>query len=370
MEKIKKNIISGFLAVFFSAVPSLATSISVTAVSVSENMATVEINSVIEIREIKITDNDIEVTDDVIFHTAEARKVVKNAVFSRTPSDETIKRINYKVTSLEPYDAEGSSLAGFASVTFNGELEIKCRIFESRYNEGEYWVNWPARSPDEEAGESEWKDQVLIVNTRVKEIVEQAVLDRFTEDDFTVDTTPQVDVEVTQSEIYTPLTVTSVNINKVNGRGGMVGSGIVVLNHAVKISDIELYERLGQTFIELPLQQYRDVEIYSSDLRNAIKEALSSENASENTSNKIGFQLQRSRMEKIPTDTPMYKCSVTVNEALGMNLTVIDGATYDAFVSWPSVREDGEYVDKVQAVNSDVKKAIEEAVLTKYRKEN
>ena len=359
--------------------------ISVTEVEIKGNQATVVINEVIEIREIKIVGDDVEFPThisrsgrefpQVKFLTEEARNVVVDAILKNRPSKEPIKKIDYKVTKMSPFRREGSSLKAFAAVTFNGVMEVECKVMESRHNKDEFWVSWPSRRPRKDKGEKEWQKQILIVNRKVKSIVEKDVIETFKRTGPGGVIMTDADIEIKEGLIDAPLTVTAVEVREVKGEGDLVAIAQVDLNYSFRIMDIKVYERSGQTFLEFPVfvsrrgKKHDQIKIFSKKLRSEIKRAIKSGTPSEKTSKKIGFEITKFEKFWREESAMKYFCAVTINGAIEIECKIIDGPDYDAFVSWPSSKEGDRFVDKIMPCNLKVKNVIEDALLKRYHKE-
>ncbi len=374
------------LGVLLSAGCLFAQEISVTSVSIDNSHAHIIINEVIQINEILIKEDELEfpvfvsrsgqVFPQVSFRTSQARDTVFEAVKTGRPSEERIRRITYKITDLSTYRQEGSSLRGFATVTFNGVLDIECRIMQSRHD-GSYWVSWPARPPDEDRDEDSWVDQVSIINRRVRDIVEQDIIEQYREK--TVDEEAEipdrdVSVRVVEGPVDTPVTVTDVKVEPVTGEGSRVASAEVELNYSIRIMDIKVHSRRGEIFLEYPVsvaasgREFDQMRVLSRELGREIRRAVETGEPSEEKYAEVGFEI--TKFERFDSDSALkYFCGVTINQVIEIECAIIDGPGYDAFVSWPSRRENGDYVDQIIPVNSDFRDAVERALLSKYQRE-
>jgi len=366
-----------------TALSVCAGEISVTSVHVNGNEASVVINEVVEINEIEISGNDVKfpayisksnkVFPQVNFLTETARNTVVEAVLNNKPSSKRIRSINYKVNKMSPYNKEGSSLKAFASVVFNGALEVECKVMKSRRDD-DLWIAWPARPPKKDKGERRWQDQVRIINKKVKSIIERDIVETFKNTGPGGAVMTDVDVDVKRGNIDAPLTVTAVDVKKVEGDGDLVAVASVDLNYSFRINDIKVYRRRGETFIEFPVyvsgsgREYDQIKIFSRTLRSEIRKAIETGQASGEKSDKIGFEI--TKFEPFWKESALkYFCAVTINGAAEIECKIIDGPSYQAFVGWPSTKEDGSYVDKIVPCNLEVKNVIEETLLERYHKE-
>ncbi len=355
--------------------------ISVTEVEVKRNEARVIINNIIEINEIKIKKGDVnfpvyisksgKVFPQVRFLTKDARNIVVDAISNRKASKEIIKKINYKITKMSPYSKKGSSLKAFAAVTFNGAVEVECKVMKARYKKKDYWVAWPARPPDKNKGENKWQDQISIINKKIKSIVEKDIIDSMKKMFSGGVTMTDIDVDIKKGMINAPLTVTDVKVKKISGEKDLIAIAQVDLNYSFRIMDIKLYNRQEQMVLEFPVyvskkgKEYGQIRIFSRKLRREIKNAINTGNPSEYKSKSIGFEITKFE-EPWQESALKYFSAVTLNGAVEIECKIMDSADYDAFVGWPSSKEGGKYVDKIIPCNLKVKNVIEKALLDKY----
>lgn len=372
-----------FIGVFLAlAVSATAQEISVTSIKIEGNMANVVINEVIEINEIEISGDDIlfpayirdsgEREPVVRFRTREAREVVAEAIRNNRPSREPIRRINYRITRISPFSREDSSLKAFSEVTFNGVIDIDVRIME-RQRDGDLWVSWPARAPNRAAGERSWVDQVSIINRRVKEIVENDLLESYEEALTAGPAVPDVRVSVSKGSNDTPITVTNIEVERMPEGADLVAVATIDLNHSIRIFDVKVYERRGQIFLEFPVsisdtgREYEQMRIFSRPLRNEIRRSVESGQPSEEQYAEVGFEI--SKFDKFDRESSLkYFCAVTFNQAIEIECVIIDGPNYNAFVSWPSERDGSDYIDQISIINRDVRDAVENALLERYNR--
>ena len=385
MKNIKMLVFAGYV-LFAAAWVSADTGISVTEVNVSGKTADIVINDVIEIREIEILRGDIKfpeyisksgnVFPQVKFLDPEARNMVVDAIMQGKPSRKAIRKINYKVSKMSPYSKEGSSLKAFAAVTFNGILEVECKVMESSRQEGDYWIAWPARPPDRDRGETKWVDQVTIINKKVKSIVEQDLKESVGKMGPGGTDMTDVDVDIKSGLVNAPLTVTDVKVAKVEGMGDMKAIAQVDLNYSIRIMDIKVYEKEGETFLEFPMyvsskgKEYEQMRVFSRKLRSDIREAIKKKVPSSEPSDMIGYEI--TKFEKFWKDDSSLKyfCAVTLNGAVEVECKILDNSSYEPFVGWPSNNEGGKYVDKIVPCNKEVKDEMEQALLKRYMDES
>ncbi len=359
--------------------------ISVTDIKIIGKTASVQINNVIRIKEIEIDGKKVifpyyksksgKIYPQLKFLTDESRKVVKDAVLNNKETPKAIRKINYKITKMDPSGKKGTVKA-FTAVTFNGVLEIKCKVMESSHKEGSYWIAWPARPPKK--GEKGWKDQVVISNHKVKKIVEEALIKKYESGDNSGSSSSKytdVDITLVNETISEPLTVTAVSFKERKGENGLIGLASVDLNYSFRINDIKVYSKLGQSLMEMPKyvsssgNEYDQIRIFDSKLRKKIKEAIESRTPSRVKSSRLGYKI--TNFEKNQWGGAIkYNGALTLNDAVEIQFKIIDGESYHAFVAWPSLKEKGEYVDKIFPCNKEVKKVLEDTLKKRYYEED
>ncbi len=358
--------------------------LSVTEVEVNGNNARVVINEVIEIKDIKLAKHNVEfpcyisksgkVFSQVKFLTEEARKVVVDAVLNQRKSKNPVKKINYKITKMSPYNKKGSTLRAFAAVTFNGLLEVECKVMKSNSGKDEYWVAWPARPPDKNKGEKKWFEQVSIINKKVKDIVEQELENTVRELKPSGTVMTKVDVNIKKGLVNAPVTVTDVQVKKAEDQDDLIAIAQVDLNYSFRISDIKVYRKDSGIMVEYPVyvssngREYGQIKIFSRKLQGEIKKAIETGEVSGNKSNKLGFEITKFE-EFWKKGSLKYFCSVTLNGAVEIECKILDSPDYDAFVGWPSSKEGDKYIDKIVPCNLKVKETIEQVLLDRYYKE-
>ncbi|MFH1416655.1 MAG: septation protein SpoVG family protein [Elusimicrobiota bacterium] len=380
-----KKLVYILLLTMLAPAKAFAGDISITEVEVMGNTARVVINGVLEIKEIELKDGDMifpryisqsgKVFPQVKFLTQAAKQVVADAVMNKKPSKETVKKINYKVTKMSPYSKEGSSLKAFAAVTFNGVVEVECKMMKSSKEEGEYWIAWPARPPDRNKGEKRWVDQITIVNKKVREIVEKELKDKAKNASSGGTMMTETDVDIMSGLVNAPVTVTAVKVRKMEGNGP-IALAEVDINYSFRISDIEVYQKDKEIFLKFPVymspqgKEYEQMKIFSRKLRAEIRECIRTGKPSKDPSNKLGFEI--TKFEAFGKEDSSLKCfcAVTLNGAIEVECKILDSSKYKPFVGWPSSQEGGAYADKMVPCNKEVKEVIEKALLDRYREES
>jgi len=104
--------------------------------------------------------------------TKQAKDEIEKAIYSGKPSQKTSKAITFKISKFSMF-TRPSSLKAFASIDFNNSVRVECKVMTGRKGP---WISWPANK-DEESGR--YIKQISIVNKKVKDIIEKALLDKY-----------------------------------------------------------------------------------------------------------------------------------------------------------------------------------------------
>ena len=107
-----------------------------------------------------------------ILDPALEKKIVK-AIEAKSVSGDKSNKISYKISKYSPFTRGNSSLKVFCAVTFNGKIEIECKIMDKTRGP---WVTWPARKPD---GGGSWIEQVELKDKKLKSAVEKSLIKRY-----------------------------------------------------------------------------------------------------------------------------------------------------------------------------------------------
>jgi len=105
--------------------------------------------------------------------TKQAKDEIEKAVFGGKPSAKTSKVISFKISKFSKF-TRPSSLKAFVSVDFNNAVRVECKVMESKKGP---WISWPSVK-DEATGK--YPKQVLIINKKVKGVVEKSIMDKYT----------------------------------------------------------------------------------------------------------------------------------------------------------------------------------------------
>lgn len=180
-----------FLNAFLFTVPAVAAGgerIIVTDVRLnpSGDLAEITINGCMEIKDITVmrSGGRVEakfpeyvsrrkrVYPQVTPLTAQAREAIHEALASGRPRAEKTPATKYAITRFSPLSIK-SNLKVIAAVSFNDSIEVECKVLEGRNGP---WVAWPSRRTKERG---RWFRQVVITDKRMKESIEQELLDRY-----------------------------------------------------------------------------------------------------------------------------------------------------------------------------------------------
>ncbi|MEW6556371.1 MAG: septation protein SpoVG family protein [Elusimicrobiota bacterium] len=151
-----------------------------------KEMATIVLNDCIKVKEIQVIKLEGKTTLKYPVYvskrgkeypqfetlTKQASDEIEKAIKSGKPSKKTSKSISFKITNFSPLRSQSSRKVN-ASVDFNNAVRVSCGVMEGKRGP---WISWPSRK-DEETGK--WKKQVLIINKKVKDVVEKSLLDKY-----------------------------------------------------------------------------------------------------------------------------------------------------------------------------------------------
>lgn len=104
--------------------------------------------------------------------TKQAKEEIEKAVSSEKPSSKSSKKISYKIAKYSRF-TRPSVLKVFCAVDFNNAVRVECKVMEGKKGP---WIAWPSRKPE---GGGKWVKQILIINKKLKEAVEKALLDKY-----------------------------------------------------------------------------------------------------------------------------------------------------------------------------------------------
>ncbi|MFW6172744.1 MAG: septation protein SpoVG family protein [Elusimicrobiota bacterium] len=359
---------------------SSADGIEVTEISIDDSKATIVLNDVIEIKKIKFSKKNIHLpsrktkSGDTLnlirFLDPEIKEKVKQSLINRRISNKQTEKISYKITDISPYYKEDSVTKAFGKIAFNNAVEIEFRIMESRYDNENYWIAWPARPPRK--GEESWKDLVVIKNKKVKDTVEQEIIKEYKSKYLSNKEMNNIEIEIKKGKIEEPVSVTDVGVNILPSGDRKRAEAEVELNYSFRINNIMVHKTEDEVFLDFPsyaLESGKEIEqikVFSTQLVDEIKRAVKTIKPSQNKSKKIEYEITNFRKHFKQSDLK-YHCWVEINDSFEINCRIFDGPSYKPFVSWPSKKQkDGTYVNYIYPCNQKVKKEIESALLDKY----
>ena len=167
----------------FANVTYAKNSITVTAVDVEDNRASVTINDCIKIDEILIIEGDNKkfikfpeyisksgrVYPQVVILKKDISEKIEEAVISGISVEKETDKLKYKITKL--FMLSGKSRRANVEVIFNDVLRITCGVIETR---GNLWVAWPSRKDAKG-----WIKQVRFLMPEFKKMLDSEILIKY-----------------------------------------------------------------------------------------------------------------------------------------------------------------------------------------------
>jgi len=377
---MKKKLILALSLLLMSGFASKSAALmGVTDVKIRGKKATVVLDGFLKISEIKILKrgNRIKIKPPVYvsksgrvypqvkFVNSELEKRVITAIKMGKPLGSKSKRLKYKVSKLSLYRSRKrrSSLRAFAAVTFNNEIEIECKVMSGRRGD---WVAWPARPPE---GGGKWIQQVSIIKPEIKKRVERSVIKKYKKE-------TSYEAVIVPGGKTLPLKVTSVEVTPVESAGSIKAIASIVLNNAIKISEIKVKKISGRTSLKFPEyvskrgRVYPQVKVLDPAAEKEIISAVRKEEPSAETSNKISFKVSKFSLFNRSSSKLKAFCSVVFNNKIEIECKVMEGK-WGPWISWPARPPDGggKWIQQVEIKDRNLAKAIEKALVSRYEEE-
>jgi hypothetical protein len=121
---------------------------------------TVILNKQLEISDIKITDNQLALPQDITILSQELNDQILSALQTgQPPQNTTLGNITYKVTDVYKIADTSSSVKAQVTVVFNEALSCKTSVLSS--DKGP-WVNWP--------------EEFIILNNGFRKLIDKMVI--------------------------------------------------------------------------------------------------------------------------------------------------------------------------------------------------
>lgn len=172
--------------------------------------------------------------------------------------------------------------------------------------------------------------------------------------------------------VTTLLLAQSLAVSDVQLQNGMAE---VTINNIVVIKEIEVKKAGGgvklryPTYISRSGREYPQVRIAPS-LQKLIEKAILTGSPQGTPTKDISYKI--TKFDRFRRQSSLkYFCAVSINNQLEIECKVIDSPRgRGPFISWPSRKDEetGRWVNQVIVINRDLKKAIEDELLSKYRK--
>ena len=365
--------LTGFVAKSFALM-------GVTDVRVRGKKATVVLDGFLKISEIEVLrrGNRIKIKPPIYvsksgriypqvkFLSSELEHRVAAAIKMGKPLGSKSKRLAYRVSKLSLYNSRRrrSSLRAFAAVSFNDEIEVECKIMSGRRGA---WVAWPARPP--ESGRK-WIQQVSIIKPAIKKRVEKSVIRRYKKE-------TSYSAVIVPGGKTLPLKVTDVEVTPVESVGSVKAIASIVLNNAIKISEIKVKKISGRTSLKFPEyvskrgRIYPQVKVLDPATEKEIISAVRKKEPSSETSNKISFKISKFSLFNRSSSSKLKAfCSVVFNNKIEIECKVMEGK-WGPWISWPARPPEGggKWIQQVEIKDRNLAKVIEKALVSRYNEE-
>ncbi|MCS7184471.1 MAG: SpoVG family protein [bacterium] len=152
-------------------------------------------------------------------------------------------------------------------------------------------------------------------------------------------------------------------------------SAEVTINNIVVIKEIEVKKVGGgiklryPTYVSRTGREYPQVRV-SQVLQKVIENAIQTGKPQGTPTKDITYKI--TKFDKFRRQSSLkYFCAVSINNQLEIECKVIDSPRGQGpFISWPSRKDEetGKWVNQVVIINRDLKKAIEDELLSRYKK--
>ncbi|MEA2081261.1 MAG: septation protein SpoVG family protein, partial [Elusimicrobiota bacterium] len=222
----------------------------------------------------------------VDFKNSALKKRVISAIKTGKPIGSKSSRLSYKVSKMSLYNPRGkrSSMKAFSAVTFNNEIEIECKVMTGRKGP---WISWPSTKSGRK-----WVKQVNIIKPAIKKKIEKSVLAKYEKE-------TSYEAEIVPGGKSLPLTVTEVEVTPVKGAGSTKAIATIVLNNAIKISEIKVKKISGRTKLKWPAyvnkrgKVYKQIKILDPDFERMVVKAIEKKEPSSKTSSRISYKISK-----------------------------------------------------------------------------
>jgi len=169
------------------------------------------------------------------------------------------------------------------------------------------------------------------------------------------------------------ITVTRVKVEPVENEEEVVGVAKVMLNECIVVREIKVMKVDDRTVLKFPEYiskkgiVYPQIKFLTEEARNAVVEAIETEEPSENKVELVSFEvtdwfrLRRAGKRKVNVE-------VTFNNAVAVSCGIMEGKR-GPWVAWPArppEKRRHSWIKQIYIYDKEIKKAVEKLLLTKY----
>lgn len=371
MKKFLKLML--LLPLLTAAVPEASAVMAVTEVSVKGKEASVVLDGYLKISSIDVLKRGDQVRIKPPIYVSKAGKIfpqvdfksssiedrVISAIKTGKPVGSVSSKLSYKVSKMSLYEASGrSSMKAFAAVLFNNEVEVECKVMTGSKGP---WVSWPTTKVD-----NKWVKQVDIIKPDVKKQIEKSVIDKYEKE-------TSFSAEIVPGGTTLPLTVTEVEVTPVTGAGTTKAIASVVLNNAIRISEIQVKEVVGRTRLEYPSyvnktgRVYHQLKILDPAFERELIEAITNKKDSAKPSSQVSYKVSKYSPFTRGGSSLKAFCAVTFNNKIEIECKIMEGSR-GPWVSWPARAPEGggNWINQVEIKDKKLKSSVEKALTDKY----
>ncbi len=374
-----KRISKLFLALLFvlASAPKASALMAVTEVSVKGKKATVVLDGYLKISGIDVlkrgdrikiklpiyVSKSGKIFPQVDFKSSALQKRVKSAIKTGKPVGAKSSKLSYKVSKLSLYEPKKrSSMKAFSAVTFNNEIEVECKVMTGRKGP---WISWPSTKSG-----GKWVKQVNIIKPEIKKKVEKSILRKYEKE-------TSYEAEIVPGGKSLPLTVTEVEVTPVKGAGSTKAIASIVLNNAIKISEIKVKKLSGRTKLKWPAyvnkrgKVYKQIKILDPAFERLIIKAIETKKPSSKTSSKISYKISKySPFTRGGSKLKVF-CAMTFNNKIEIECKIMEGK-WGGWVSWPARAPagGGSWINQVEIKDKKLKSVVEKSLTERYDSES
>ncbi|MBA3066803.1 SpoVG family protein [bacterium] len=369
-----------FLALLFvlTSAPKAHAIMGVTEVSINGKEATVVLDGYLKISGIDVLKRADRIKIKLPIYVSKNGKIfpqvniteaaletrIISAIKMGKPEGGASSRLSYKVSKMSLYEPKGqrSSMKAFSAVTFNNEIEVECKVMTGAKGP---WVSWPSTKSG-----SKWVKQVDIIKPEIKKKIEKSVLEKYEKE-------TSYSAEIVPGGQSLPLTVTEVEVTPVQGAGTTKAVASIVLNNAIKISEIKVKEIAGKTKLDFPAyvnkrgKVYPQIKILDPAFEKDVIDAINKKEPSAKTSSQISYKVSKySPFTRGGSKLKVF-CAMTFNNKIEIECKIMEGK-WGGWVSWPARAPagGGTWINQVEIKDKKLKEVVEQSLTKRYESES